>query len=122
MFHERFDFFVHEYFSLEETPISDRLDDIIIGVYGLIGVAVIYLFRREMALCKSSFPFVILGFSAAFVSVLLDTTANQYDIITFFIQDKFLVRIVHGLCWTSEEVFKLLAEGMITDFLPECSD
>lgn len=37
--HERIDYAVHDLLALDPTPVTDRLDDVIVGLYGLIGVA-----------------------------------------------------------------------------------
>jgi hypothetical protein len=43
---ERLDRIIHETFQIQETVWTDHLDDAIIGIYGFIGLAILWLFRK----------------------------------------------------------------------------
>ena len=47
MFHERLDKAIHSALQWHETKLSDRIDDIIVGAYGLIGLIFIVLNRLK---------------------------------------------------------------------------
>jgi hypothetical protein len=111
MWHERFDLFLHSYFEVEETAITDRLDDIIIGFYGLIGVGVIYIFRREIFQFAPANLLLISGFYLLFISVFLDILVNRYDILPALLGEKSFVKKLHMICHVLEDIIKLLAEG-----------
>ena len=46
MFHENLDKGIHALFQWEETKLSDRLDDIIVGIYRLAGIIFVTANRR----------------------------------------------------------------------------
>jgi len=72
MLHERLDQLIHEIFKWEETRISDKIDDIIVGLYGFIGIAFIAA-NRKYFLFSSNFMACAKGSIAlAFVMVLCD--------------------------------------------------
>lgn len=67
MYHERLDKLIHSLFGWEETKLSDRIDDILVGLYGLLGMAFILLNRscftfssRFINYAKSAFLLSIL--------------------------------------------------------------
>ena len=45
--HEQMDFWLHDSLHLEETAVSDRLDDLIVVAYGVLGAAVLYAFAMS---------------------------------------------------------------------------
>ena len=49
MIHENIDFFIHRIFNIEETGLTDRIDDAIVAIYGLCGLIGIYLYRKELS-------------------------------------------------------------------------
>ena len=56
MIHESIDNGIHYVLKLRETAITDRLDDIIIGIYGLGGIGILYYYRDEIVKCMCLLP------------------------------------------------------------------
>ena len=112
MWHERFDFFVHEFFAIEETAVTDRIDDVIIGIYGLIGIVAIYLFRREIGQYSQVNLLLVLGIVLLFTTVLLDILVNRYDIIPALLGEGSFARHLYRWGGVLEESIKLTAEGV----------
>ena len=48
LIHESIDKLIHHIFSMEETSLTDRIDDLIIFVYGLIGIYILYRYKDEI--------------------------------------------------------------------------
>jgi hypothetical protein len=78
--HEGIDHLIHSVFNLQETGVTDRLDDIIIGLYGLIGLGVLFAYRNELKIFKKALPLLFLGFVLLFAMVVLDVLTNRNDI------------------------------------------
>ena len=117
MWHERFDFFIHEFFEIEETAVTDRIDDVIIGIYALIGMAAIYLFRREIGQFVQVNLLLALGFVLLFTTVLLDILVNRYDIIPGLLGEGHFARLLHRGGEVLEEGIKLTTEGVFISAL-----
>ena len=47
-FHEKFDKWLHRFFGMMETGITDRIDDLIIVMYAAIGLCFLYFYFRVM--------------------------------------------------------------------------
>ena len=81
--HESVDHLFHRTFQIEETGLSDRLDDVIVLGYGLIGVGVLYAYRGELVRYKSALPLVMCGFVLFVFMSLLDALVNRDDVFLF---------------------------------------
>lgn len=108
--HENLDNIIHRVFHLKQTAFTDRLDDAIVGFYGLIGIVVLYIFRVELKKHKKSLPIFLIGFSFFFLMVIADMSVNNNDVIRMFVSDKSMRHIFYSALKIFEEVFKLIAE------------
>ena len=102
--HEALDRFIHWGLNIKETPLTDRLDSILIGFYGLVGIAGLYYYREELKKYVAIYPFLLVGFILLFASVGLDILTDRSDIIHNIVLHKWLSVI--------EESFKVLSEYM----------
>ena len=75
-FHEKADVMIHKMLSMKETRLSDRIDDLIIGVYLVLGVIFLYGCRKELLQYLKIYPFIILGFTISIIMVFLDMYTN----------------------------------------------
>ena len=112
MWHERFDFFLHRKLAIRETAITDRIDDVIIGFYGLIGLLAIYLWRREIGRFPLVNRLLALGFILVFSMVFLDILGNRYDIIPAIFADELIARQLFSWGSVLEESIKLFVGGV----------
>ena len=78
--HESFDRSVHRNFGLQETVLSDRLDDAIVLGYGVLGVMVLYAYRTELAAYREVLPLVTCGVTLFVFMQGLDTVGNRADV------------------------------------------
>ncbi len=81
MIHENIDHQIHYVFNLQETILTDRIDDVIIGLYGLAGIGVLIAYRDELKTYREALPFFTCGFVLLFTMVGLDLFTNRNDIL-----------------------------------------
>lgn len=108
--HEGLDKLIHWVFALQETGMSDRIDDLIVGLYGAAAIALLVTYRQELKRYKFALPYVFSGFFLLFFMVGIDTISNRDDIflIIFSAQTS-----EHLMSWIfiPEEVCKLVSEA-----------
>ena len=116
--HENMDSFFHKrIIHMKETSITDRLDDLIIGIYALFGIGILYNFRNELKKFKRATPYLITSFLLVFLMVITELVSNRFDLLPFLIQDKNIAMSIYDFCKIAEETLKLYAEVvMISGF------
>ena len=82
--HENTDKLIHAFFNLQETGLTDRIDDLLIGLYALIGIGVLIPYRNELKTFRKAFPFFTVGFVLVFAMIALDLLTNRNDILPLF--------------------------------------
>lgn len=113
--HENMDSIIHKkILHMKETALTDRLDDLIIGVYALIGGSVLYSFRNELKNFKQALPYLITSFLLIFLMVITELISNRYDLLPQLLQNENLAKGVYQVCKVGEEAFKLFAEALLT--------
>lgn len=110
--HENLDFFIHHVFRIQETGLTDRIDDIIIGSYGLFGLVILYFHREEFKKYRDAFPLLKVGFILMFTMIVLDALTNREDVLEMFISDSYIVWEFFSWLNAIEDVFKIIAEGV----------
>lgn len=110
--HAGIDLFIHYIFGMQETALTDRIDDILIGCYGLIGLIVLYYYRGEMFNYKRMFPFFIAGYTLLFIMVALDIVSNRDDLLSLVIGDSSRLNTVFLRVRIFEDMLKVIAEGI----------
>jgi len=110
MIHERLDMAIHRVLQWEETGVSDRLDDLIVGLYGIVAIALLAIYRHELKRYKAVLPQVIAGFAILFVMVGIDVLANRDDIFLMLLSAEATEGIMSWI-FVLEEGCKLLSEG-----------
>ena len=118
--HENLDHIIHRIFHMKETAISDRLDDAIVGIYGLIGIWVLYFYREELSKYKKILPLIVISLIFVFSMVFSEMIVNRNDVIPIFISDHGLRKTLYSLFKVLEETFKLLAEGVLLSTFYYC--
>ncbi|MBI4847147.1 MAG: GGDEF domain-containing protein [Nitrospirae bacterium] len=119
--HEKTDYLIHEVFQIRETGFTDRIDDLIILLYGLTGMFVIYHYRDGLKKYVSALPYLKWAFTFLYIMVLLDVITNRNDIIFFLIKDSSLAGSVSMWLRIAEDGFKFIAEGAFFGIAFRCS-
>lgn len=110
--HEGIDNLIHLLFHMQVTPMTDRIDDLIVGLYGAIGACVMYCFRKELSTYRRALPFLAAGGVFFVTTVILDFLTNEPSV--------FPVALDVWISGLGEEGCKLLAEGMFLAAAYDC--
>ncbi|MEO1400010.1 MAG: hypothetical protein AAFV72_02015 [Cyanobacteria bacterium J06635_1] len=108
--HESLDIFLHQLLNLQPTALTDRLDDLLIALYALLGGGLLYLYRREIWRHRQMFPFLIGGFTILLLSTGLDVLTNEKDILSVMVRPALVDRF-HIYLSILEELSKLFSES-----------
>nr|NQU92996.1 hypothetical protein [Bacteroidota bacterium] len=108
--HESIDLWIHDIFNIKETGVTDRLDDILVALYGLVGMSFLYVYREELRKCRQVLPFLKCGFVLLFIMVALDIFTNRKDILQILVHHD-LVDTLHVWFSVAEDSFKIFAES-----------
>jgi hypothetical protein len=110
--HEQIDGFIHKQLHLEQTGLTDRIDDAIIATYAVIGVGVLWLFRSELLRFKPMLPVLFAGFVAVVGSIFFDTLSNRDDLLFWVVQDRRFSKALEGWFAVGDGACELIAEGI----------
>ncbi|MDP0490809.1 MAG: hypothetical protein Q7Q71_07160 [Verrucomicrobiota bacterium JB023] len=108
--HEMADGLIHDSLGLTETGLTDRIDDAIIGLFGLIGLGVLVLYRSEFTSFGGAYRFFGLGFAFLFIMVGFDVLTNRNDLLPKIVGEARSESLFLTLSHV-EEVFKLYSEA-----------
>ncbi len=119
LIHENLDRLAHWVFGLEENALSDRLDDLILVFYGLLGVAVLILYRVELLRFRRPWPYLALCLSLFALTAALDILTNRDDILIGYFH--LSERLFHST-EVAEESLKTLAVGAFVGIAYQCRE
>jgi hypothetical protein len=108
--HENIDFLIHRVFGIQETGLTDRIDDFLVGLYGLLGIGVLFAYRNQLKTYREAFPFFIFGFVLLFSMVAFDVVTNRNDILPL-IFDHHLAATLYTYLSLAEDSLKIFAES-----------
>lgn len=111
MIHESLDKKIHYFLNMKETGLSDRIDDFIVGLYGIFGISILYMYRAEIKNYRQALPFLVYGFALLFTMVALDAITNRKDVLSFLIDQRDVVKNVYISLSILEDSLKILAES-----------
>lgn len=119
--HENMDSFFHKkLFHMKESAFSDRLDDMIIGFYAIIGISVLAIFKEELKKYYKAIPLLVISILLVFIMVVVELFANRFDIIPAIFQDIKMAKLVYKSCKVIEESLKLFAEASLVSTFYYC--
>lgn len=111
--HENLDKFIHFITGMEETGLSDRIDDLILLIYGLVGLIVLFIYRSEILSAPRLMYFLRVAFCFAVVSLVLDVISADRSYLTWLQVPENLHDTVRGWVKLLEEGTKLLTEAAL---------
>lgn len=118
LIHENLDFFIHKVLNLKETQLSDRIDDIIILIYGLIGLGAMIKYRQQFLNNKPALITLIIGGAFLVASAVLDIVTNEGYFAHSITDNEAKVQALIHLGFIAEESTKILSEtSFIAAFL-----
>jgi len=110
--HEQLDGIIHKLLHAKQTAVTDRLDDAIVGIYGVIGLAVLWLFRGELLVFKQMWRVFGGGFLCLFASVACDAISNGDQFLIWVTGNVAMGKKLDGWFSVGDGGFTLLAEGL----------
>ena len=110
LIHENTDKLIHILFGMEETGLTDRIDDLIVLIYAILGILILYSYRNELIKYSKSIPYLAIGFFFLFLRIVIDFITNRNDVIPRIVSDVNLILRVNEILAIIEGSTKLLAE------------
>ncbi|MEL6456217.1 MAG: hypothetical protein AAFQ40_16080 [Cyanobacteria bacterium J06623_5] len=110
MIHEWLDKVIHSIGQIEETGASDRIDDLIVGGYGIIALGLLVHYRRELKKYRNALPYVVIAFILLFSMVGVDALTNRDDLLLMVFSPAVTANIM-GWVFIPEEAFKIISEA-----------
>ena len=83
MYHESMDRYIHHLFALDETPWTDRLDDVLVGLYVAAAMLVVWLAGRIRSFFGKAKRIFSIGLSLAMIMVFLDVITNGPELMSW---------------------------------------
>ena len=118
MIHENIDFFIHDALNLKETKFTDRIDDIIILLYGLIGLSFMIKNRHQFIRNKTGLGIIICGGAMMVASGVLDIITNEGHFASYITDNPKKIEALIHIGFIAEEVAKIFSETIfIAGFL-----
>ncbi|MGB3403234.1 MAG: hypothetical protein WBA77_11130 [Microcoleaceae cyanobacterium] len=118
--HEKTDHFIHWILDIQETAVTDRIDDIILISYSVIGSYFIYSFWYEFKQYRPAFRFFIGAFILTAIMGVFDWYNNDETLVQYWITNPQYQELVYDCLQTVEESLKLIAEGVFISAFSVC--
>lgn len=109
--HENLDKLIHTLAGAKSTALTDRLDDLIIALYGLVGLAVLWLCRSELRRFRELLPWLGFGFALLVLQVGLDAISNRDEWLDWLAVAEAQRPLYADVMTVFEEGAKLFAEA-----------
>jgi len=110
--HEKLDHVIHKMMHMRTNDWSDRIDDALIGVYGLIGLGVMWLNRRELLLFRKVMMWpLVAGFICLFLCVVCDSMSNGNNFLVWLTGDLPTAQKLNAWLSVGDGAFTQLGEG-----------
>lgn len=111
--HEQLDQGIHHVLELEQTDLSNRLDDLVLGCYGGLGGLLLWINLPEINLYQSLLPKLKLSSLLIVLMIFFDLLTSSNDLVKS--------QELDHLFRTMEESCKFLAEGILLEMVIDCS-
>lgn len=109
LLHEGADMSIHKLLGIAPNEFTSRLDDLIIGLYGLIGMAALWLYRAEILGFPACVRLLSIGFCGLFCSVVSDMLSSRADFLVARLGQEAGL-LAYELLEDLDEIFKVLSE------------
>lgn len=87
MLHERFDKWVHRVLAIEETPVTDQLDGVIVLAYVGAGAAFVAAYRFVLGVNRRALLYLCAAFSAGLLTCILDLLHTGHFLDTAYFEE-----------------------------------
>ena len=122
LIHEGLDRSFHKVAHMKETAWTSRLDDMLVGLYGVIGLVTLWFYSKEMLRFRRCILLLGAGFAALFLSVIADASSSRPDFFNWLVGEQ-AAPFVREIAEIVEEGCKVLAEALfLTGFVTALAD
>ena len=111
--HERTDKAIHHVLGMQETGLTDHLDDFLVLMYGVVGLTVLWICRKEILIMMQKRSPFIAACAIFFIMVLLDTLTNGGS-------KELLAPSVEPVLGAFEDTLKVVADSFFVYAFAEC--
>ncbi len=109
--HEIFDEIIHSVLNWEETSLSDRLDDALVGGYAAIAACLLYRYRQELKRYAFLLPSLFLSFLLIGLMISLDAATNGDSFFIWLFGEQLGPTVLSYAAFV-EDSCKVLAQGV----------
>jgi len=110
--HESMDFWLHDWFNIQQTEITDLADDIIVGGYLVLFLIYVAFKWQAIKIFQQSFIFFKLGCILTAIMVILDIASNNKLFVSMITDNVALMSAIQDWLEIIEDSAKIFAEGM----------
>jgi hypothetical protein len=118
--HEKIDLWLHSFFNIQETNLTDLADDIIVGGYLLLFLIYIAWKWQTIQVFKPSFRFFKIGLILTVIMMIFDLMSNNDLFTSLFIEDAAQGRVIRQVVGILEDAIKIFAEGIFIVGISKC--
>jgi hypothetical protein len=118
--HEKIDLWLHSFFNIQETNLTDLADDIIVGGYLLLFLIYIAWKWQTIQVFKPSFRFFKIGLILTVIMMIFDLMSNNDLFTSLFIEDAAQGRVIRQVVGILEDAIKIFAEGIFIVGIYKC--
>ena len=101
---------IEEFFELDQNPLTRHIDDLLVGVYGVVGLVVFAIYADRLKPYKESLPYYFCGFVLFFAMVAADIITHGNDILPLVFDHDTAITL-HSRLSIAEDFLKLLGEA-----------
>lgn len=118
--HETLDEVLHKALRIQETNFTDRIDDLIVAGYGLVGIGLLSWYREELHPYTEALTLLYWGLALFLAMLLLDTGVNRPDIVSILVGDPEEGYRLSKWIEALEDSIKILAEALFLGVAHQC--
>jgi hypothetical protein len=111
LIHEGLDRTFHKMMHMHQTAWSSRIDDFLVGVYGIIGLVTLWFYSKEILRFRRCMRLFCGGFAVMFLAVIGDTSSSRPDFFTWLAGARY-TPVLMEIGEIFDEGGKVLAEAL----------
>ncbi len=110
--HGRIDDSIHQMLGMRETAWTDRIDDLVVLLYGVCGAVVLWLYRREWLGLQRMHRPLVLGGCCFVLALIANAAGDRYDVAVWLLGENRAARVLQSFFSIGDEGFKLVGVGL----------
>lgn len=112
-FHEKLGLIIRHSLDLPKDSLTKRFNDVLIGFYGLAGITMLWICRREVLLFrKEMLGLFQVAFGIMVLAVMFDMLSSDKSFFYWLGADRPTAQFLSGACYIGDGALTLLAEAI----------